>query len=77
MGFWPAKTLLSAVKLDVFTALGQDALTGEELGSRLGLHERGIWDFFDTLVALEFLQRDGNGPSARYSNTPDGLFLNT
>lgn len=77
MGFWPAKTLLSAVKLEVFTTLGQGALTGEELASRLGLHERGIWDFFDTLVALNFLQRDGDGPSARYRNTPEtGLFLN-
>jgi len=77
MGFWPAKTLLSAVKLDVFTALGQETLTGKELGRCLGLHERGIWDFFDTLVALDFLQRDGDGPTARYSNTPEtGLFLN-
>jgi precorrin-6B methylase 2 len=78
MGFWPAKTLLSAVKLDVFTTLGRETLTGEELGSRLGLHKRGIWDFFDTLVALGFLQRDGDGLlPARYSNTPEtGLFLN-
>lgn len=76
MGFWPAKTLLAAVKLGVFTTLGQDALTGEELGSHLGLHERGVWDFFDTLVALGFLQRAGNGPSAGYSNTAEtGLFL--
>lgn len=77
MGFWAAKTLLSAVKLEVFTALGQESLTGAELGNRLGLHERGIWDFFDTLVTLDFLQRKGNGLSARYSNTPEtGLFLN-
>ncbi len=76
MGFWPAKTLLSAVKLELFTTLGQESLTGEELGSSLGLHERGIWDFFDTLVALGFLQRDGDGPAARYSNTSEtGLFL--
>ena len=76
MGFWPAKTLLSAVKLGVFTTLGQESLTGEALGSSLGLHERGIWDFLDTLVALGFLQRDGNGPTARYSNTPEtGMFL--
>jgi precorrin-6B methylase 2 len=76
MGFWPAKTLLSAVNLGVFTTLGQESLTGEVLGSRLGLHERGTWDFLDTLVALGFLQRDGNGPTARYRNTPEtGLFL--
>src|SRR6185503_1115052 len=28
-------------------------------------------DFPDALVALGFLQRDGNGPSARYRNTPE------
>lgn len=71
MGFWPAKTLLSAVKLGVFTVLGQDAETGDVLGKKLGLHERGIWDFFDTLVALGFLQRQGSGPAALYSNTPE------
>ena len=27
-------------------------MAGEELGSELGLHPRGIWDFFDALVAL-------------------------
>ena len=76
MGFWSAKTLLSAVNLGVFTTLGQEALTGETLGNSLGLHKRGIWDFFDTLVSLGFLQRDGDGPTARYSNTPEtGLFL--
>jgi hypothetical protein len=42
MGFWPAKTLLSAVKLDVFTTLEQDTLTGEDLGNCLDLHERGF-----------------------------------
>ena len=41
MGFWPSKTLLSAVELELFTQLGADALTGEEIGERLGLHPRG------------------------------------
>ena len=36
-------------------------MTGEELGNKLGLHPRGIWDFFDTLVALKFLEREGDG----------------
>ncbi len=39
---------------------------------RLGLHERAARDFFDTLVALGFLQREGD----RYSNTRESdLFL--
>ena len=71
MGFWPAKTLLSAVELGVFTELGGDGMTGDQLQSALGLHPRENPDFFDTLVALHFLERDGDGPTARYRNTPD------
>lgn len=72
MGFWPSKTLLSAVELELFTELGGDSMTGEELGRRLDLHPRAIYDFLDTLVALGLLDRDGDGPEGRYRNTPDG-----
>ena len=71
MGFWASKTLLSAVELELFTQLGTDSLTGEEIGRRLGLHERAISDFLDTLVALGFLERDGDGAGAGYRNTPE------
>ncbi len=77
MAFWPSKVLLSAVELGVFTALGDRALTGEELLKGLQLHPRAHPDFFDTLVALKFLERDGDGPGSRYRNTPEtGAFLN-
>jgi hypothetical protein len=71
MAFWPAKVLLSAVELGVFTELGTWARTGEELRQALQLHPRANPDFFDTLVALKFLERDGDGPGARYRNTPE------
>lgn len=70
-GFWSSKVLLTAVKLEVFTVLGARTMTGTELGQALGLHPRGIWDFFDALVALGFLQREGAGPQARYANTDE------
>jgi 2-polyprenyl-3-methyl-5-hydroxy-6-metoxy-1,4-benzoquinol methylase len=69
-GFWPSKVLLTAVELGVFTVLGDKSMTGQELGAALRLHPRGICDFFDALVALDFLTRDGNGPEARYRNSP-------
>lgn len=76
MAFWPARTLLTAVKLGVFTELGSGAKTGAELRDSLGLHPRSTPDFFDTLVALRFLERDGDGPDSRYRNTEEtALFL--
>ncbi len=75
-GFWHSKVLLTAVEFGLFTKLGDQRLTGEELGTKLQLHPRGIADFFDALVAMKFLERDGNGPQARYFNTPEGeLYL--
>ena len=71
MAFWPSKVLLSAIKLGVFTDLGNGAKTGSELQVSLGLHPRGTADFFDTLVALRFLERDGTGADAKYRNTPE------
>jgi hypothetical protein len=68
-GFWPAKVLLSAVELEVFTKLDAGPMTGEQLGRALALHPRGIWDFLDALTALGFLDRDGDGAAARYKNT--------
>ena len=74
--FWSSKVLLTAVEFDLFTTLGTRRLTGAELGAELALHPRAISDFFDSLVAMKFLDRDGDGPTATYFNTPAGtLFL--
>jgi hypothetical protein len=70
MGFWASKTLLSAVELELFTQLGSEEMTGEQIRDRLGLHPRATFDFLDTLVALGFLERDGTGSEGRYRNTP-------
>lgn len=69
LGFWQSRTLLSAVELGVFTLLGDKSMKGEEIGKELGLHPRGIWDFLDGLVALGFLEREGEGMEGKYSNT--------
>jgi hypothetical protein len=76
MGFWASKTLLTAVKLELFTLLAIRPLTGKEIKYEKCLHERGLYDFLDTLVALGFLQRSGNKKTAIYSNSADtDLFL--
>jgi hypothetical protein len=68
--FWSSKVLLTAVEFDLFSTLGDGLMTADELGAALGVHPRGRYDFFDALVALGFLQRDGDGPKGRYRNTP-------
>ena len=76
MGFFGSKTLLSAVELELFTKLGGDGMTATQIAEALGLHPRAIPDFPDALVALDLLDREGEGPDALYSNTEAGaLFL--
>jgi hypothetical protein len=72
LGFWAAKTLLSAIEMGVFTELARHPEDLKTLQGRLGLHPRSARDFLDALVALGFLERtDGV-----YRNTPDSdLFL--
>ena len=66
LGFWSAKTLLSAVELGLFTALAAGPASRDELQARLGLHARSAADFLDALVALGMLERQGSV----YRNTP-------
>jgi hypothetical protein len=76
MGFWASKTLLSAVELELFTKLGSNSMTGSQIAEALGLHERAIPDFPDALVALQLLDREGDGSDALYRNTPStAVFL--
>jgi hypothetical protein len=76
MGFFASKTLLSAVELELFSRLGSDGMTGSEIGEALGLHARAVPDFPDALVALQLLDREGEGRDARYRNTPStAVFL--
>lgn len=72
LAFWPSKVLLSAIEIGVFTELARGPEPREALAGRLGLHPRAAADFLDTLVALGFLERNGDV----YGNTPEtDLFL--
>lgn len=66
LGFWASKTLLSAIELGVFTELAGRPRQLAELQNKLGLHPRSALDFFDALVSMGFLERDGD----TYSNAP-------
>jgi predicted O-methyltransferase YrrM len=76
MGFFGSKTLLSAVELELFTKLGGDGMTASQIAEALGLDARAIPDFTDALVALDLLDREGEGTDALYRNTEVGaVFL--
>ncbi|MCX4095388.1 acetylserotonin O-methyltransferase [Nocardia sp. alder85J] len=80
LAFQASRTLLSAVELDVFTALADGPLPLDPLRDWVGLHPRAARDFLDALVALGMLHRNGGlysntTESARYLNrkSPDYL----
>lgn len=76
LGFWASKILLSAVNMGLFTLLAKEELSGQAIKKKLGLHQRGLYDFLDALVALNFLKRTGIKESAIYANTEEtDLFL--
>lgn len=76
MGFWASKTLLVGVNMGLFTYLGDGSKSGKDIQTALGLHDRSLYDYLDTLVALGFLQREGIKESSIYSNAPDvDMFL--
>jgi precorrin-6B methylase 2 len=61
-----AKVLLSAVELGVFSVLAAGSLDATDLAERVKVNKRAARDFFDALVAMGLLTRDGKG---RYRNT--------
>lgn len=76
LGFFASKTLLTAVNMELFTLLAKEPLSGKAIQTKLSLHQRGLYDFLDALVALGFLQRTGIKESSMYNNAPDtDLFL--
>ena len=76
MSFFSSKTILTAVNLGLFTVLAGKNCSGREIKNELGLHERGLYDFLDALVAMGFLNRLGLKENALYSNADDAdLFL--
>ncbi len=70
-GWQPARVLMTAVRLDIFSALGEDHLPAAEIAARSGSHPRSLALLLNACVALGFLQKRGN----RYGNTAEGREL--
>ena len=67
--YWKTCTLHAAVKLDVFTVIGDAHLTGEEICQKLNGAQRGVERLLDALTAMDLLEKIdgkyGNSPSSR------------
>jgi hypothetical protein len=55
--FWQSCTLHAGVKLDLFTILAEESLTGEEIAGRLGGDARGVTTLLNALTAMDLLSK--------------------
>lgn len=67
--YWKTCTLHTGVKLDIFTAIGSNALTLDEINKKLKGNKRGLSVLLNALSALELLEKKNE----KYSNSPPAL----
>ena len=58
--YWETKILLTAVRLDVFSALDGKQKTLYEVADRLGVHGETLGLLLNALVAMQLLKKDGD-----------------
>lgn len=63
--YWRTCTLHAGVNLDVFTKIGENALTAEETAEQIGGEARATAMLLDALSAMDLLKKEGD----RYANT--------
>ena len=64
--YWKACTLHAGVKLDLFTVIGDEQVTSENIAQRLEADKRGVAMLLNALTAMGLLTKTGNN----YSNKP-------
>ena len=67
--FRRSRALLTAVELDLFTALGPASTPSSEVAEAMGCDPRATDRLMNALVAMGLLQKSGE----RFANVPDGL----
>ncbi len=63
--YWKACTLHAGIKLDVFTRIGNENLSGGDIAGSLSCDKKGIITLLNALVSMGFLEKKGD----IYSNT--------
>lgn len=64
--YWPSRCLLTALELDIFTAVG-DGGNAEQIGSKIQANARSVGMLLNALVSLGLLAKSGD----TYKNTPE------
>jgi len=67
--FWKTATLHAAVKLEVFTVIGDQALDAGQISARLGLERDAASRLLDALAAMRLLSKENEV----YTNTESGV----
>ncbi len=57
--YWETCTLHAAVKLDLFSAIGDGSLRAEQIAKETGLHLRGLTTLLNALAAMGLLVKSG------------------
>jgi SAM-dependent methyltransferase len=70
-GWQPARVLMAANRLDIFTAIGEGQLSAREVARACGTHPRSTGLLLNACVALGFLEKQGH----RYGNSPEARQL--
>jgi (2Fe-2S) ferredoxin/predicted O-methyltransferase YrrM len=65
-GYMPSRCILTALELDIFTAVGNGA-NAEQVGTRINVNVRAVAMLLNALVALGLLSKNGD----MYQNTPE------
>lgn len=63
--YWETKILLTAVRLDLFSALAEKQLTALEVAQRIQADERALGSLMNALVAMRLLTKEAD----RFANT--------
>jgi (2Fe-2S) ferredoxin/predicted O-methyltransferase YrrM len=64
--YMPSRCILTALELDIFTAVG-DGASAEQIGARINANGRAVGMLLNALVALGLLSKHGDD----YKNTPE------
>ena len=67
--YWKTCALHSGIKLGIFTAIGSDTLSCDDITKKLGVNKRGLSMLLNALSAMKLLVREGEG----YANSTPAL----